>query len=567
MLLWLSGLLFALPTLHAQEIYEVMQESRSPLHAEYQKHTLSGDLYLTNSVLQNPALLQSTLGKRTLFNNETVQGDSSTWQHNLFVGSEASAGKEMGDYMAVEGNAFKEITLRALGYQQDSLSTLLGKARFSTGRDYNVGWSTQRNAQLYWPYIVADSTGGNPAYELYNLMGAYSMQLKKVNIGVMGEYKGEFAFKQNDPRLENVSSWLNLRAGAAYLWKGYQLAAYSGFSYHQQNVDVKHFRSGQFTMFFTEYGFGMFDFVFSPVFNYIKHQHHISEVETALTLVDHHTRPLRMHAYLAHNYQRMNSEADLYGLYKLNLYLAQTNTFKAQYALLWNSSNIGMALYLAGESGLRKGKEYIYQKYVSATVDGVEVINYKRIGSQNRYLLRESNAFAEAHLSAYMPHATVTLLAGARYDNRTERYKGLGYLIMNESLTPQGGAALQVNKGAWQCKARVTYGYHLPLRNLYRVNIPLQRNTEFHHAFTPYAYRAYRGSLGCVQVSALKSFPNMQIGVRSQLFWQKGSRLKGVTYSATKFHNDSPSPERFSINLTHGTHSSVWGEVGIFALF
>ena len=46
--------------------------------------------------------------------------------------------------------------------------------------------------------------------------------------------------------------------------------------HHRQHADVKHFRTGQFAGFFIEYGFGMFDYIFSPIFNSMEQRQHIN---------------------------------------------------------------------------------------------------------------------------------------------------------------------------------------------------------------------------------------------------------------------------------------------------
>ena len=92
-----------------------------------------------------------------------------------------------------------------------------------------MGWSALRNPELYWPYIVSDSTGGDFRYEKYNLMCGYSFRLGRFDLGVSGEYTGDFAFRQNDPRIEDISTWLTLKAGAAYTFRRHVIALNAEF--------------------------------------------------------------------------------------------------------------------------------------------------------------------------------------------------------------------------------------------------------------------------------------------------------------------------------------------------
>ena len=313
----------------------------SPLQSEYAATALQPERNTRLSYLANPALMHRLIEEKRYFyiDNPNIELPA---EGRVFIETEGHIGRKRGDYLPYEGYAFRSLSLKANGYVQTANTSFFGNAAFTSGKDKGQGWSTARYTDLYWPYIVADSTGGNPEYEKYNLAGTYAFRLGKWDLGVSGTYKGDFAFRQNDPRVENTTTWLTFKGGAAYTLYGHLLSANAEYLLHRQHIDLKHFRSGQFTKNFTEYGFGMYDYLFSPIFNYIKQRQHIDGYGFNIAFLSRPEAALRMHAQAGYRCDVMTTEANIYDLYKLNLYRGLTHSTALRYTLLWNSHSWGV---------------------------------------------------------------------------------------------------------------------------------------------------------------------------------------------------------------------------------
>lgn len=547
------------------QIGSLFNDSYSPTQSETRRFEIRPETRMQDMLLDNPALINGTVESRRAYFIDNPLADS-LHLRSLFIAADGSLGRHNGDYLAVNGNDFRDLTFRANGYTKIKNSTLFGNVSFTMGQHRNVGWNTQRNANLYWPYIMADSTGGNFHYETYNIMCAYSFNLNgSVAMGVSGEYKGDFAFKQTDPRVENISSWFTLKTGAAYRWNKNNLALAVEYMLHRQHMDVKHFRSGQFTRFYVEYGFGMFDNVHSPVFNSTKYQHHIHNFGASLSFMSDPDKPLRMNAVAKYNLDNMTTEDYTY---KLNLYRALTNQIDLGYGLLWNSNRWGVSLTANADIDLRAGREFIQERYVSASVDGVDVYDYRKIGHQDRYSLDTFDGKIDAKMSYFAsPNLTFSLLAGMNYFTREEKYKDKNYLIKNALATPMAGIETCYRKKSTDLNVKAVYGRRFSVENKYRVGVDLERQTEFPHAFATYAYYGYDANVLNIELKVSHDYSFARLGFNATIFMVDGKRLKDIAYDADRFASSSPLPNRHAISLTPDEHKAWWAQVAVFAEF
>ena len=323
--------LCSVPSVRGQERL-TSTASNSPLQTEFENRSLRPGTDMRDAYLRNPALIHRMVGERRYFSAENP-GFVKEKPGTIFIAADGASGRQEGDYLPYEGQEFRDFSVRADGYKQGDRATFFARIGFTAGGNDNVGWSALRNPGLYWPYIVADSTGGDFRYEKYDLMCGYSFRLGRFDLGMSGEYTGDFAFRQNDPRIEDISTWLTFKAGAAYAFRRHVIALNAEFMHHRQHADVKHFRTGQFAGFFIEYGFGMFDYIFSPIFNSMEQRQHINAYGVNLTFNSDPSRALRLNLLLGYGRETMKTEENNY---KVNLYRAPANTFDADLGILWN---------------------------------------------------------------------------------------------------------------------------------------------------------------------------------------------------------------------------------------
>lgn len=552
-----------LPLMGAAQEALLFQDSHSPLETEFLQTGLRPETRMRNVTLSNPAMMRLGMDERRSSFNDNPQAPVRTYP--IVVALQGAGGKMKGDFIPMEGNHFEDYSVVANGVMRGEKSMFYGKASFTAGSHRNIGWNAQRFPMTYWPYVVADSTGGNVSYETYNLLCAYSFRINRhVDLGFSGEYKGDFAFRKTDPRIENITSWLTFKGGmSCLLGGGHRIALDVDYQLHRQHTDIKHFRSGQFAGFFMEYGFGMYDYIHSPIYNSMKHQQHQHSYGANVIFSSNASRPLRATARMGYGFDEMNTEENIH---KLNLYRAMTNQLRADASLLWNNPCWGVGLTGHWEMAQRKGREYVFERYVSATVDGVDVYDYRKIGQQDRYKMGTMEGNAQLKVSRYVGTGnTLSLLGGMEYLSREETYKEKNFEISNMLLTPQVGLEMK-HVSRW-VEARVTAAYarRTSPKDRYEVGVEMDRHTEYQHAFSTYAYYAYEGDLVNLDAELAHTFSFARMGVQVQWMWMNGQRLGHVAYDADRYASQIPSVRKHTVGVQPDRHDQHWMKLTLFA--
>lgn len=116
-------------------------------------------------------------------------------------------------------------------------SRIWGKAAYRNGVRKSVSWNETSDFSLLYPYIMADSVGGNLHGQCYSFSGGYAGQRKRFTWGIQTGYKAEIESRDIDPRPRNVISDLEINVGGTYRISGnYRLGASAGIrTYHQDN--------------------------------------------------------------------------------------------------------------------------------------------------------------------------------------------------------------------------------------------------------------------------------------------------------------------------------------------
>ena len=555
--------LCSVPSVRGQERL-TSTASNSPLQTEFENRSLRPGTDMRDAYLRNPALIHRMVGERRYFSAENP-GFVREKPGTIFIAADGASGRQEGDYLPYEGQEFRDFSVRADGYKQGDRATFFARIGFTAGGNDNVGWSALRNPGLYWPYIVADSTGGDFRYEKYDLMCGYSFRLGRFDLGMSGEYTGDFAFRQNDPRIEDISTWLTFKAGAAYAFRRHVIALNAEFMHHRQHADVKHFRTGQFAGFFIEYGFGMFDYIFSPIFNSMEQRQHINAYGVNLTFNSDPSRALRLNLLLGYGRETMKTEENNY---KVNLYRAPANTFDADLGILWNDRRWGAEFLVKAAYEDKKGTENIFERYISSSQDGVDVYDFRKIGEQNRYGMKRLDGSAELKVSRFLGrHYTVSLLGGVGYMMREETYKDHDYLIRNVLLTPSLGIGARYSGEKFDVELRGCWSHRTVPESRYEVGVDLEKNTEFQHAFTTYAYYANTAELYTAELTVARHFRFGTFGLRGQMLCGRGNRIPEAVYDLSRYEQAVPSTSQHTISRTPDRHDSVWFRVSLFTVF
>ncbi len=121
-----------------------------------------------------------------------------------------------------EGTGDRRLTIGAVTYTRHRSSTLWGDASYSNGKTLSVRWNETGDPDLLYPYLLADSIGGDLNREEYRFHGGYAAHSDRCAWGVEMSYRATLEYRSVDPRPRNVIGVLDITTGGMiHLWGQY----------------------------------------------------------------------------------------------------------------------------------------------------------------------------------------------------------------------------------------------------------------------------------------------------------------------------------------------------------
>ncbi|MDE7408149.1 MAG: hypothetical protein K2M76_06980, partial [Muribaculaceae bacterium] len=102
-------------------------------------------------------------------------------------------------------------------YTKYGASTLWGYGRYVNGRVKNMVWNETADPYIVYPYILADSIGGDMNREQYEFCGGYAAHSGRWAWGMEMSYLAKLEYRGVDPRPRNVVGQLDVSAGLGYM--------------------------------------------------------------------------------------------------------------------------------------------------------------------------------------------------------------------------------------------------------------------------------------------------------------------------------------------------------------
>ena len=122
----------------------------------------------------------------------------------------------------------------------DSLSAVSGRVEYSNGIRRNVLWNSGSDYRLIYPYVVADSVGGDRRKERYYFSGGYAFRRKNWHFGANGSYRALQEWQEIDPRPRNIVSDLKVSASVGRrIGKRYIADISASYRRYSQSNDIK----------------------------------------------------------------------------------------------------------------------------------------------------------------------------------------------------------------------------------------------------------------------------------------------------------------------------------------
>ncbi len=137
--------------------------------------------------------------------------DTSTWANANIVFSSASDGRYI-----QEGRGHHKTAFIAEAFSHNGTNTLWGKASYENSFRRKVIWNETSDIQYLYPYITADSVGGNIRCESYKFKGGYAHRFNEFAAGATLSYRASNEYRTIDPRPQNIASKLLFCVAASY---------------------------------------------------------------------------------------------------------------------------------------------------------------------------------------------------------------------------------------------------------------------------------------------------------------------------------------------------------------
>ncbi|MFD1630615.1 DUF6850 family outer membrane beta-barrel protein [Pseudopedobacter beijingensis] len=131
-------------------------------------------------------------------------------------------------------NSFK---VYSESYNNKPKSTLWGKASYSNEKILKRNFNESSSYQLIYPYVTADTVGGDLYNEVYYFSGGLNKSIEKYTFGINTSFEGTQLYRDIDPRPENKTAKIDLElAISRQVSDKYRVAIdLNGFYYTQSN--------------------------------------------------------------------------------------------------------------------------------------------------------------------------------------------------------------------------------------------------------------------------------------------------------------------------------------------
>ena len=116
-----------------------------------------------------------------------------------------------------EGKGLQEgqVNIRTL-VRLDSTQAVRGSVRYTNGVKQAVNWNSSSDFFTVYPYVVADTVGGNVNKEEYAFSGGYAARYGAFHWGAEAAYRALHEYRMVDPRPRNIVSDLQVKASAGW---------------------------------------------------------------------------------------------------------------------------------------------------------------------------------------------------------------------------------------------------------------------------------------------------------------------------------------------------------------
>ena len=558
---------FVLP-IYGQDasIYEWQTNALSPSEKRWSEFSSSVDARITSSLRQHPVY-------HAMKNDETdsmkTKRDSSLpstfYPHDKqnIVLTSYGKGKTDGDFIPYEGKSNENWRLFGHGcHNFGKHGTLYGTIQYARGTHKEISWSAMRFPELYWPYTLTDSTGGDSKYEYYGIEGGYGVNLGKVYFGVIAQFDGELAYRMTDPRLKNNTTFLQLGFDAGFSSpKGQRLMADAKYLRNKEHESDSYWRPGEQQRFFTLYGFGLYDNKRSSVSMGRSRMYYVNDLKSHFSYASPTDKTVCTTINIGLNINKMDAEESDF----TSPYGSRTTTLTPQIEFKWKiNENNTISLFSDNHLEKRLGYERVFEKYITNTA--TSSYDYRQIAENQYYTLLTRQGLNALRYSVSLgKHHILGIQYGIGYFYRSEKNSFYDFSVANKNMINIPRFDYKLSTKKHELSAGFNWGHQKVKHHEYNVDIKTSsiQHLDFQTCFAPYAYYASEYDIFAADLTYIYYFKKLGIGMRLKYMNISGNRLDDVEYTKEiGFNSICP-----MISPQSDIHNEQWINGSIFVLF
>lgn len=142
-------------------------------------------------------------------------------------------------FLQAEGDGNREGMFRVHSHiRLNRHSAAFAGASYTNGKKNNVCWNSTSDNPLLYPYIQADSIGGDLRHEAYRFYGGYCRSDGRFHYGILADYRALHEYRQVDPRPRNITADLSATLSGGYTLGTYVAGLSAGIRIYKQAQDV-----------------------------------------------------------------------------------------------------------------------------------------------------------------------------------------------------------------------------------------------------------------------------------------------------------------------------------------
>ncbi|SOD12188.1 DUF6850 family outer membrane beta-barrel protein [Pedobacter xixiisoli] len=164
-------------------------------------------------------------------------------------------------YLKQEGSGYNSFRINSESFIKNITGiSLWGKAYYNNEKIRQVNFNETLDYHYVYPYVMADTIGGDLNTETYYFGGGLSKKIGGLRYAFQGSFKGIQSFRNRDPRPKNISSDVNLSLSVAKeLSKNKALSFDLNLQKYNQDNGLTFVRELGFPLVYHDAGLGVYN--------------------------------------------------------------------------------------------------------------------------------------------------------------------------------------------------------------------------------------------------------------------------------------------------------------------